>query len=81
MPHGSIIGESDATSSIGIDFFGDIYAGQEGLECLVIENPDIQLDEYEKKILKSVMGKEHSEMRNILETRFSQLRKHGLKNY
>ena len=51
MPNGSIIGESDAVSAIGIDFFGDIYAGQEGLECLVIENADIELDEYEKKIL------------------------------
>ena len=57
MPNGSIIGESDAVSAIGIDFFGDIYAGQEGLECLVIEQPDIELDEYEKKILQNAMGK------------------------
>ena len=48
---GSILGESDATQSIGIDFFGDIYAEKNGLECLVIEKPDLCLDEYEKRVL------------------------------
>ena len=48
---GSILGESDATESVGIDFLGDIYAEKNGLECLVIEKPDLCLDEYEKKIL------------------------------
>ena len=44
---GSLLGESDTINCIGIDFFGDIYAEQNGLICLVIDKPDLNLDIYE----------------------------------
>ena len=44
---GSILNESDAFGSVGIDFFGDIYAEKDGLKCLAIENPDKCLDAFE----------------------------------
>ena len=44
---GSLIGESDTLKCVGIDFFGDIYAEKTGLMCLVIDKPDITLDEFE----------------------------------
>lgn len=53
---GSILGESDALEAIGIDFFGDIYAEKDGLQCLVIRKPDLVLDVFEKKILNGALG-------------------------
>ena len=53
---GSILGESDALKCVGIDFFGDIYAECHGLECLVIEKPDLCLDTFEMKFLKEKLG-------------------------
>lgn len=53
---GSILGESDAMKCVGIDFFGDIYAERNGLQCLVIEKPDLCLDKFEMKILREKLG-------------------------
>lgn len=53
---GSILGESDTLKMIGIDFFGDIYAEKNGLECLVIDKPDLALDAFEVNLLRQVMG-------------------------
>ena len=53
---GSILGESDAMRCVGIDFFGDIYAEKKGLQCLVIEKPDLSLDTFEMKVLKEKLG-------------------------
>ena len=33
---GAVFGESDCLQSIGYEFLGDIYAGKEGMDCLVI---------------------------------------------
>jgi hypothetical protein len=37
---GEVIGDSDMLRYCGIDFFGDIYAGENGLECLVLIAPE-----------------------------------------
>ena len=59
---GSILGESDAMKCIGIDFFGDIYAENNGLKCLVIESPDLCLDMFEMKVLREKLGIQNHEL-------------------
>ncbi len=81
MTSGSIMGESDTIQSIGIEFFGDIYAEKEGLQCLVIEKPDLVLDIFEQKLLKSVLGSSNHDLKSMLETRFKPLRDNPIKNY
>ena len=78
---GSILGESDTLKMIGIDFFGDIYAEKNGLECLVIDKPDLALDAFEINLLRQVMGLHNHELQNMLETRFEVLRNNPIKNY
>lgn len=78
---GSILGESDTLKCVGIDYFGDIYAEKNGLMCLVIEKPDIALDEFEILILKETLGIQHHDLQNMLETRFPILMEHKIKNY
>ena len=33
---GAVFGESDCLQILGYEFLGDIYAGKEGLDCLVV---------------------------------------------
>ena len=56
---GGVIGDSDLLRYPGIDFFGDIYAGKKGLECLILMTPEQVIDEFEKPILKEVMKRKY----------------------
>ena len=57
---GEVIGDTDLLRYPGIDFFGDIYAGEYGLECLVLPAPEQVIDEFEIPILLKVMEKKYS---------------------
>ena len=56
---GHVIGDSDLLRYPGIDFFGDIYAGEKGLEVLVLMAPEQVIDEFEKPILLEVMKRKY----------------------
>ena len=52
---GAVFGESDCLQIIGYEFLGDIFAGENGLECLVITEPDLVLAEYERQFLRNML--------------------------
>ena len=60
LASGSLIGESDTLNCVGIDYFGDIYAEQDGLVCLVIERPDLSLGAFEIKLLREILGNQNT---------------------
>ena len=52
---GDIFGESDLLNIIGVDFLGDIYAGNTGLTCLCIEKPDKIFQLFEVELLREIL--------------------------
>ena len=65
---GSVFGESDCLSIIGYEFLGDIFAGKAGLECLVIPQPDLVLQHFERQILKNLLQNQHHRLISMAET-------------
>jgi len=52
---GELFGDSDLLRYPGIDFLGDIYAGENGLECLVLVAPEMIVDHFEIPSLRVLL--------------------------
>ena len=70
---GDIFGESDLLRYPGIDFFGDIYAGPLGLDCLVIVGPETMINHYERDALRKVFLHRHSTLLSQIERNFKEM--------
>ena len=57
-----MFGESECLEVVGYDFLGDIYAGKEGLDCLVVQHPDLVLAMYERELLKGALKNQHRDL-------------------
>ena len=65
---GAVFGESDCLQTVGYEFLGDIYAGKEGVDCLVIQQPDLVLAMYERELLRGSLKNQHRELISMIET-------------
>lgn len=80
LTRGDVIGESDFIRNPGFDYFGDIYAGEQGVKCLVIEDPEVLISMYERfNILKANINK-YDGIKHILEQRYG-IDKMAIYNY
>ena len=73
LRNGDIFGESDLIRHAGIDFFGDIVAGPNGLECLVLMAPDQLIHMFERESIRNTFGGRHKLLLTQLERTYSQL--------
>lgn len=55
LRQGEVIGESDLCRFPGVDFLGDIYAGDNGLECLVILAPEQVIELFERPAITAAL--------------------------
>jgi len=66
---GDIVGVSTLLKIRGYDYYGDIVA-EEGLQCWVIEEPDLVFELYERSILRTKLEKQASSLMQMMETKF-----------
>ena len=52
------------------DYFGDIIAGEEGLECLVLENPDDYISINERHLILQDYINKHDGLKYIIQNRY-----------
>lgn len=49
LGQGSHFGAADLIQSVGVEYFGNIYAGPRGLKILLVERPDHAIQLFERK--------------------------------
>jgi hypothetical protein len=76
LRHGEVFGHSDLLQVAGFEYFGSIRAN-EGLECLVIDNPDHLFELYERQLLRSVLSESTHACKSIMESKFRYLPAHS----
>ena len=54
----------------GIDFFGDIYAGENGVKFLMIEDTDKLISMYERLNIRQSFTNKYDGIRHIVESRY-----------
>ena len=70
---GDIFGESDLLRYPGIDFFGDIYAGAGGMDCLVLVGPETMINSYEREALRKIFLHRHSTLLSQIERNYKEM--------
>jgi len=81
LASGSVFGESDCLRMVGYDFLGDIYAGKDGMDCLVVQEPDLVISLFERDLLKGVLKHQHRNLIQMIETQNKYLAIHPLNKY
>ncbi|CDW89383.1 tpr domain containing protein [Stylonychia lemnae] len=61
---------NDLISFQSYEYFGDIIAGKDGVECLVIDNPDDIISLYERQILNQFMKDKLDGIKHTLQVRY-----------
>ena len=75
LRQGEVIGLSDLVQVAGFEYFGDIRA-EDGLECLVVEEPDQVFELYERQLLAQGVQDATNVCKRVMETKFKYLTRH-----
>ena len=68
LASGAVFGESDCLQTIGYDYLGDIYAGKDGMDCLVVQRPDLVISLFERELLRGTLKNQHRNLIQMIET-------------